>query len=1184
MRAFFDILGFELRLHARSPLFWGVALLFFLLHLLTITQTGINLGDNKQIDFNSAWLIFQTDLVLGAFGMLPAIIFVVTAITRDHERNTAELFFTTPVPKSAWILGRFSAGTLAAILVGFAGLAGSVTGTLMPWLDQSRIGPFTWQPFLVSFSTLVLPNLLVCSALFFTVAALTRSTALTFGAALGLLVLDVVVYGNAVRPLSQWLLLADPFGLLPVEEANRYWTVSELNTNLPTALLLPNRLFWLGLAALALLFTGWRYRMELSPASPSRKRLRGAAVNEGPHTHAIVVAPDFGFGATLRQLRSQLHMDMRAVLQSPLFWLVLLLGIAGISSEVSNVTSGVGTPPAHRVTSLFLGYFRVGLMQFVLLLIIYYSAVLVHLERGCGVDGMSGCAPCPDWIPVVSKTLVLCGLVSLLLLASMLTSMALQVLAGYYNFEIGLYLQGLFIYNGFYFYMLCVLAILVQVFSPGKWSGMVLMFCVLVGLITMPVLGFEHLLYGFRIPYVVYSDMNGWGHSQLPVYALIAYWSAFCVLLLVLGHLLFPRGYYASIRERIRDARSRITAPVVRISAVAGAAFAALGAFIFWNTNIVNDYLTRDDALALQARFELDYGQYKDRPAPSLQDIDLHVDLYPEEHKLESHGSAVLINNRQQALREFVVSLDVRMRINSLVIEGATQTLRDTTLGFHLFTLDTPLQPGATLTMRWNLSRENRSFVNGVADTELVANGTFVESYDIMPMPGYDIENELTDSNERERAGLPPAARLPALGDFSFLDDLRRGVDLRGKVRTVVSTTADQTAVTSGVLLRHWEENDRRYFEYATEVKSWPIAPIFSARYEVARAEWNGVALEVFHDPKHPWNPGIMLDTASKALAYYSREFAPYPLSHFRIVEFARYRNLARAFIGAVAYSETAGFLTDHTEEDPLDFATLHELAHQWWGGMAYGAYMQGRQILNEGLAQYATMMMYKEYADPVWLREILRLLNDGYLNARSSENVAEQPVYKTEDQGYISYNKAPLALFAMQDLIGKERMHQALRAYLAKFGMKGPPYPTSLDLINEIRAVAGPEYQTLITDLFEKIMLYDVSIVSASAKPVDGVYEVTLEVSARQFEADGSGVETEVPLNTWFDVVVFPESDQDLLEQTPLYKLKHRLQSGTQLLILRVPERPGAVGVDSYHLMIDRVPADNLHFLVIPG
>jgi hypothetical protein len=107
-----------------------------------------------------------------------------------------------------------------------------------------------------SLTLVVLPNLFVFCALFFSDAALTRSTALTFGAALGVLVFDLFVNLGAVPPVPRWLLLADAFGRLPVAEAARFWTVSVLNTQLPSALLAPNRLLWLGLAS-ALLCTLW---------------------------------------------------------------------------------------------------------------------------------------------------------------------------------------------------------------------------------------------------------------------------------------------------------------------------------------------------------------------------------------------------------------------------------------------------------------------------------------------------------------------------------------------------------------------------------------------------------------------------------------------------------------------------------------------------------------------------------------------------------------------------------------------------------------------------------------------------------------------------------------------------------------------------------------------------------------
>jgi hypothetical protein len=92
--------------------------------------------------------------------------------------------------------------------------------------------------------------------------------------------------------------------------------------------------------------------------------------------------------------------------------------------------------------------------------------------------------------------------------------------------------------------------------------------------------------------------------------------------------------------------------------------------------------------------------------------------------------------------------------------------------------------------------------------------------------------------------------------------------------------------------------------------------------------------------------------------------------------------------------------------------------------------------------------------------------------------------------------------------------------------------------------------------------------------------YDVTMDIAARQFEADGVGRETEVPLDTWFQVVVFPDSDQERVAQTPLYQAEHRLRGGSQRVTVRVPQKPGAAGVDPYHLMIDRSPQNNVRQL----
>lgn len=1147
LRAFTEILRFELRLHLTSPLFWGVALLFFALHLLTLTRTGINLGDNQQIAINSAWLIFQTELVLGVFGMLPAMMFTVTSMTRDIERQTTELFFTTPLPGAAFLLGRFSAGTLVAFAIGCVGLLGALVGSFMPWLDPTRIAPFDWRPWVACLTLLVLPNLFVFCAMFFSVAALTRSTALTFGAALGVLVLVLVVNLGAAAPVQHWLLLADPFGALPVTEAARYWTVSELNIQLPTALLAPNRALWLGIALCALMFTLWRYRMEIATPRAAKSSRRDDPTFVPPLTRTPCTQR-FDTHATLTQFVSQVSMDWRAVWQNPLFWIVLAMTAFGIWSEASSLRGAVGNTPLYPATSLMLDFLRFNLFQFVLLAIIYYSGVLVHRERDYGLADIIGTTPRPDWIPLTSKTLVLCGVVLSLLVVSVLMSLLVQELADFHHHALGVFLQSMFVYNGSYFWMLCVLTVFVQASSPGKWSGMVITLLLFVALLSLPALGFEHLLYGFRIPYVVHSDMNGFGHYQLQTYTLILYWGAFCVLLLA--------------------ARRR-----ARVRAVAAATFVGSGTFIFYNTNVLNEYVTADEAQAVQARYEIDYGHYRDAPAPSIVDPDLHVELYAAERGFTSRGTAGLRNNKPHAIGEFVISVERRTRVDELVVDDAELVTSDKVQGFYLFRPNTPLAPGETLKMRWALARENRGFPNSNADNEIIGNGSYLRGGHI-PLPGYCIGCELTSN--RERFGLPPSPRLPDLGDPAHLGDLWQGIDSRSGFDIVIGTDADQTAVSAGVLQRTWEASGRRYFEYSLDGPVWPLVPVQSARYAVARDSWNGVTLEVYHHPTHAWNVQAMLDTAKKGFSYYSREFAPYQLPYYRIVEYARYRSNVQAGVGTIAYSEGSGFMADLRDWNNLDYATLHELAHQWWGNV-YGARMQGRQLLNEGLAQYSTLMAYKEFADPVFARRILASMHDGYLDARSSESVAEQPLLLTEDQGYLSYYKAPLALFALQELIGADKVNGALRTYYNRFVEMQPPFPTSSDLVNELRAAAGSEYQDLITDLFEKIVLYDVAVTAARIQPVADGYEVVLDVAGKQFEANGQGAETEVPLDAWFQVAVFPPSERVVIELQPLYLQHHRLRSGRQRITVRVAEKPGAVAIDPFNLMIERRRHDNL-------
>jgi hypothetical protein len=558
------------------------------------------------------------------------------------------------------------------------------------------------------------------------------------------------------------------------------------------------------------------------------------------------------------------------------------------------------------------------------------------------------------------------------------------------------------------------------------------------------------------------------------------------------------------------------------------------------------------------------------------------IDIFPEERRLESRGSAILGNHKKAPISEFVVSVKPVLHVNQIGIENATLAQSDEAQGFYLYRLNTPLAPGATVKMTWNVTRKNEGFVAADPDNELVANGTYVVSDGVMPVPGLDGNRRIIDNADRRKYGLPPAPRTAALGDPAYVDRVGYGIDSRAAFEIIISTSADQIAVAPGILQKEWRQGGRRYFHYKAEEPILPSISINSARYEVARDRWNDVALEIYYDPKHPFNVAALMATAKRALEFFSKEFAPYQYSYFRILECPRYLSGARFHPGIVPYSESIGFVADLRELENADYGVMHELAHQWWGDRIIGAQMQGRQMLNETMAEYSTQMLFREYYPPLYINRLCRGRLDGYLKGRSGENEAELPVMYTENHGYLRA-KGPMALYALQDLIGKEKVHQALRNFLRDYSFQTSPCPTSRDLINALRAEAGPEYKRLITDLFERIVLYDLQVDAASAREIDGGYEVTIEVTAKQFAADGRGKETEEPLDTWFDVAVFAETGKPLEEVTPLYIAKHRLRSGKQVLTIRTSQRPGIAALDPFHKMIERSAGNNSRIIAAP-
>jgi aminopeptidase N len=422
------------------------------------------------------------------------------------------------------------------------------------------------------------------------------------------------------------------------------------------------------------------------------------------------------------------------------------------------------------------------------------------------------------------------------------------------------------------------------------------------------------------------------------------------------------------------------------------------------------------------------------------------------------------------------------------------------------------------------------------------------------------------------------------------LDDKRalRNSYLRGDsdwitFETVVSTVLDQLVIAPGYLEKEWQENDRRYFHYKMDAPIQNFFSYLSADYTVKTDSWNDVDISVYYHDPHSYNVDRMITGVKDSLEYFSREFSPYQYRQVRILEFPAYAAFAQSFPNTIPYSESIGFVAD-IEEDDVDYVfyvTAHEVAHQWWAHQVMGANTQGGTVIVETLAQYsALMVMEQKYGHQV-MRRFLKYELDNYLRNRGSERIAEMPLMLVENQGYIHYRKGALVMYALKDYMGEEAVNRALRKLIKNHAYQYTPYTTSVDLIGYLREEATTEEnQALITDLFERIVLFDLKVEETTVSETDdGQFEVEIKIAARKFEADGDGVETEVPLDLSIDIGAFSKNPDEAKpeDQPEIYLQKHKIAQAESVITLTLDERPTHVGIDPYNKLVDRNSNDNV-------
>jgi aminopeptidase N len=1219
------IAAFELKYQLRAPVFFVGFALFFLLAFGSVTIDEVRIGGRGNVNVNSPFAILQTLAIMSVFGIFLVTAFVANVVIRDDETGFAPIIRATRVTKFDYLIGRFTGALIVAFLALAAVPLGMLIGSWMPWVDSDKLGPFVPGHYLYALFVYALPTLVVVGAGFFALATATRSLMWTYVGAVAFLMLFLMSRLLLRDPAyDNFSALADPFGIGALGLATRYWTASDRNTMLPAiaGLILWNRLLWLGIGfgLLGLAYSLFRFEArgvssprQRGPSVFRRKKTLGPPL-QGDDGPAPPMQGDDGPVPPMRplpmpsatpaarwaQLAALTRFDMRTVFKSPAFFVLLAIGIVNAFGAINGTLEIRGTeyfPVTRGIVDVLNGAYT-----FIPIIIaIYYGGELVWGDRDRRIHEIVGATAAPDWSFMVPKVLAIALVLAATFAAAALTAILFQLAHGYTRLQIEAYLLWFVLPGVVAALLLAVLSVFVQTLVPHKFVGWAVMLVYIVATVTLTNIGFEHNLYNYGgEPNVPLSDMNAMGRFWIARAWFQAYWLAFAVMLLVIAHLMWRRGAETRLRARFNRMLARMRGTAGAVFATAAIAWIALGGWILYNTNVLNEYRTQQQTEKRTAELEKALLQYEKVPQPRITDIKLSVELFPRDVKAVTNGSYVIENRTGQPVPELHVRWAYPLQMLALDIPGAKLKQEFKEFDYRIYTLEPALAPGEKRTITFRTLLEERGFPNARPLTRIVANGTFVRNLELTPFFGMSRDALLQDRAKRRKHGLPPELRLAKLEDASADANhyLRHDTDFVNAELTV-TTDADQVPVAPGYLvsdtLIDTPQGKRRQIVTKTDAPIHNYFSMQSGYYAIKTDRWTGkdrngveksVDLAVYYHPEHPYNVQRMIDAMKVSLEMFSERFSPYQFKQARILEFPAYASFAEAFAGTVPYSESIGFIQNHRESkndekiDLVTYVTAHEIAHQWWAHQIIGAEKQGMTMLSETFAQYSALLVMEKLYGKEQIRKFLKGELDRYLRSRGGEVVEELPLYKVENQQYVHYQKGSLVMYWLKEVVGEEVVNRALSKLLAEYAFKPAPYPSSVDFLRILRAEAGPQHDALITDLFEKITLYDVKATDAKAKQrPDGKFTLTFSVESYKMYADGKGKEEKAPLDEVFEVGAFTaEPGRKGYTTDAVLKVDRvQLRSGKQQIEMIVDQPPKFVGVDPFNKRIDRNSDDNL-------
>ena len=1182
---FKKLFNFEVYYQLKQRAFPIFALLFLVLGIYVGRQGFAANG----INFNAPFQVYFYTSILTLGSVFITMFFAISAMLRDNQHNMEPLIYGSSIKKSHYYWSRFLGTFLFSVLAFSPFIIGLIFGNYFSNLDPERVANFQLMTYLQPFLYIVIPNIFICTTIIFSVSTLTKNSTATYVSAVFIYMLYFVssIFMNSpliaqavpASPESMAIAaLADPFGIAAFFEQTQYWTPFQKNTQLLSfsGLFLMNRIIWILVSTGFLLLT---YKLfSFRKISKKVKKEKKQITDKEQLIAYRPIKALHNFESQGRAYLALLKMELKGVFSSLPFIAVLLMWLFILFSELYStvIDGGEYGVSVYPFTNQLIALIVTPLTLFSFILIIFYSSDIVWKERSLNFNLIIDATPVKNGVFFLSKLSALLLLPIILITTGIVICIVIQVVLGYSNFEFGLY-ASLYYHYGLQLVVFSMIALFVNSLAKNKYMGMGIFGLIVLLSMKADMLGLAHPLtsLGF-IPRLESNNMDGFNGTSNLYDHLAMYWLAFGLLLTVLSFKIWNRGVVANFSVKLKQLISGWATEQKVAFSICMLIFIGAGSLVFYNVNIVSEYTTTKDRLDFSENYERKFKKHDDLERLVRTSMKTEVAIYPKERMYTVKADYMLKNKNEEPLSELFIT--ARTPLENVTIENARLVAHDAFYGTYLFEFDKPLQPNDSVRYMYELKKELKGYEG---DNSIVNNGTYINRFgNFEPRIAYNSGLEISNRIERQKRNLPERVEEDNSDSHIVLDDIKFE---KVRFETIISTSSDQIAISSGSLIKEWSADNRNYYHYKTSDKILPAVGYFSAKYETKKTVHKGISIEQYYDANHDFNIEDIENSIKQTLDYCQENFGAYAFDHVRIAEVPSYWPFGGfAHPGVISMVEDRLYLSDVSNDETFNVVakrTIHEVAHQWWGHTLNAKPVAGGSLFIEGFAKYTEAVVMEKMYGKGPLYQLTETARARYFSGRSFASGIEPPIYKVQGEGYIQYGKSLTVMLALRDLIGEKQVNQVLKTLTDRHRHINKLEVNSIEFLDEVYKVTPEAQHVLIDDWFKRVITYDLGIDESSYEELaNGTFEVTVKVNAKRFETLASGEIKEISIDEPIKIGVFTEHPSRVKgDSSVLYYVSKQINKELSEFKIIVKELPSYIAIDPYGTRSDENLADNL-------